>query len=77
MPAKTDLPPYGALTVVFTYAAAAALWILLSDKVVVWLFDDPAEIALANTFKGWLFVALTSLLLYGLLRRRAGSVPRS
>lgn len=77
MPAKIDLPPYGTLAVVFTYAVAAALWILLSDKVVAWLFDDPAEIALASTFKGWLFIALTSLLLYGLLRRRAGSVPRS
>lgn len=58
-----------ALTVVLTYAVFAALWILLSDKAVEWLFADPAELALASTLKGWFFVAVTSLLLFGLLRR--------
>jgi len=65
-----DSSKYGSLGIVLAYTVGAALWILFSDKVVEWLFDDPAKIVLAGTLKGWLFVALTSLLLYGLLRRR-------
>lgn len=57
------------LSVVLVYAVFAALWILLSDKVVVWLFNEPALINLASTLNGWLFVVVTSLLLYGLMRR--------
>jgi len=58
--------------VVLVYAVFAALWILLSDAAVEWLFRDAAQVALANTLKGWFFVLVTSLLLYGLLRRRSG-----
>ncbi len=57
------------LTVVLIYAATAALWILLSDKVVESLFTDPAHVTLASTVKGWLFVLATSLLLFALMRR--------
>lgn len=59
-----------ALTIAFSYAAFAALWILLSDRVVGWLFTDPQAIVLASTVKGWLFVAVTACLLYWLMRRR-------
>jgi two-component system, cell cycle sensor histidine kinase and response regulator CckA len=62
----------GILKVVLLYAAFAALWILLSDKAVEWLFRESAQITLASTVKGWLFVAVTSLLLYGLMRRLLG-----
>lgn len=61
-----------ALRIVLAYAAVAALWILLSDKAVERLFDDPAKIVLASALKGWLFVATTALLLHGLLRRWRG-----
>ncbi|MDD3813645.1 MAG: PAS domain S-box protein [Desulfocapsaceae bacterium] len=59
--------------IVLIYAVFASLWILLSDKIVLWLFTDPAQIILASTLKGWLFVAITSLLLYKLLQRLPGS----
>lgn len=59
-----------ALTIAFIYAAFAALWILLSDKAVAWLFSDPTSILMASTLKGWLFVAVTAFLLYVLMRRR-------
>ncbi len=65
------------LTVVVPYAAFAALWILLSDKAIAWLFGDPAQVALASTVKGWLFVAVTSLLLYRLMRRLLGRGERA
>lgn len=68
--------------VVLSYAAFAGLWILLSDIAVEWLFTDPAQITLVSTLKGGFFVAVTSLLLYGLMRRiaemsPAATVPRA
>lgn len=64
-----------ALSIVLVYAAFSALWILLSDKAVALLFNDPAELSRASTLKGWLFVAVTSLLLYLPIRRLAGAEP--
>ncbi len=61
------------LGVVLLYASFATLWILLSDRAVEWMFRDTEAILLASTFKGWFFVAVTSALLYWLLRTR--SVP--
>ena len=60
------------LTVVLGYASFASLWILVSDRSVTWLFHDPGTVVLVSIVKGWLFVLLTSLLLYGLLRRMSG-----
>lgn len=75
-----------ALRVTLVYALAAALWIAVSDRVVEAMFDDPRLLSLAQTWKGWLFVAVTSLLLYGLIvrelrlqaetQRRADAVAR-
>jgi PAS domain S-box-containing protein len=60
------------LTVVLGYAAFGALWILVSDRIVVLLLNDPAMIVVAGTLKGWLFVGITALLLYRLLQSRPG-----
>ena len=57
-----------ALTVALLYACFAALWIVLSDRLVLWLFTDPEQAQLVSTLKGWAFVLLTALLIYGLLR---------
>ncbi len=61
--------PVDVLRAVLAYAAFACLWILLSDMLVGWLVSDPARIVLVSTLKGWLFVVVTSLLLYVLIRR--------
>jgi PAS domain S-box-containing protein len=60
---------YGIVGAVLLYATFAALWILLSDSAIAWLTRDPDQLALLSTLKGWLFVLVTSLLLYGLLQR--------
>ena len=52
-----------------TYAAFASLWILFSDQAVAWLVSEPDKILFLSTIKGWLFVGVTTLLLYGLVRR--------
>ncbi len=58
------------LGVVLLYACFSALWILLSDRAVEWLFEDRGAGAIVSTFKGWIFVAVTSALLYLLLQRQ-------
>ena len=68
-PPKAQRHP-GILSIVLIYAVFAFCWILFSDKVVEWLLETPAQITLASTLKGWLFVAVTSLLLFALLRKR-------
>lgn len=56
------------------YALFASLWILLSDSAVEWLFADPADIVRISLYKGWAFVAVTTLLLFGLVRRLLAQV---
>jgi two-component system cell cycle sensor histidine kinase/response regulator CckA len=50
------------------YAVAGALWILTSDHVVSILFDDPHAITRIQSYKGWFFIGVTSILLYFVLR---------
>jgi len=57
------------LRIVIIYAVVSFLWILLSDKAVSLLTSDPATISLISTIKGWFFVVITSLLLFGLIQR--------
>ena len=69
-PSAADVAaPANVFRLVLAYAVFAGLWILFSDAAVGWLFSDPARMMLASTIKGWLFVAVTSALLYGLIRR--------
>ncbi len=72
--------PVGAFRIAAAYAVFASLWIVTSDRIVEWLLSDPRQIAIVNTGKGMFFVALTSLLLYGLVRhflRRAQRAAQS
>ncbi|MDD5028230.1 MAG: EAL domain-containing protein [Rhodoferax sp.] len=59
-----------ATRLVWIYAAFASLWIAFSDHIVAWLFPDLVQLSRISTLKGWLFVAVTSLLLYALMRRQ-------
>ncbi|EHR69659.1 signal transduction histidine kinase [Burkholderiales bacterium JOSHI_001] len=65
-PASSRLSP-GA--VVGVYAAFAGLWILGSDWLLGQLVSDPQWLTRLSLIKGWAFVAVTSLLLYGLMKR--------
>ena len=55
------------LRVVLFYAAFAALWILFSDDAILLLTIDPKKLIYISKIKGWVYVAVTSLLLYFLL----------
>ena len=51
------------------YALFAGLWILFSDRVLEFFLPDAALLSRAQTAKGWLFVAVTGVLLFLLVRR--------
>ncbi len=51
------------------YTLAAGLWILLSDRGVAMLVQDPTRVSQLQTWKGWFFVLVTSLLLFEVLKR--------
>ncbi len=74
MPRTHPPRPVGVFIVVFAYALFAGLWILLSDRAMGVLFSDPAALVQVSMVKGWFFVAVTSLLLYVLVRRLVGQL---
>lgn len=59
------------MLIVLIYAVFSALWILLSDTALKGMIQDAEKFAIISVLKAYLFVAVTSLLLYGLLQRSA------
>ncbi|WP_221793803.1 response regulator [Aquisediminimonas sediminicola] len=57
------------LKIVLLYALLGGAWILISDKVVEFLVSDPVTRVQIGIFKGWAYVALTSVFLYILIVR--------
>ena len=69
-----------ALRVVAVYAVFAALWILVSDRVLEWAVPEHESYAFLGTLKGLVFVAATAALLWVMLRyefRALGSATRA
>jgi PAS domain S-box-containing protein len=64
------------LRAAFIYALAGGAWILFSDRILLWFFDDPALLSLAQTIKGWFFVGASALLLAWLMRHYIRRVYR-
>ena len=69
---EASTTPRGVLRVVLVYAGFGTLWILLSDQALEYMFRDAAQFAWASMVKGATFIGVTSLLLYGLVRRLVG-----
>lgn len=59
------------------FALFGSLWILVSDWLLKLVAPDPASFASWQTYKGWLFIAISTLVIYGVLaraeHRRAGA----
>lgn len=58
-----------ALRIALTYAGISALWILFSDILLAKITNNPRLVAELSIAKGWVFVAVTALLLFWLIRR--------
>ncbi len=64
------------LTIALAYLAVGTAWIFLSDRALTLLFAA-GEVARWQTVKGVLYVAVTALLLFLLMRRSLAAVRRS
>ncbi len=60
---------YPETAVALVYLAFGALWIMFSDRLVASLVSNPATLTQTQTYKGWLFVSASALLIFGLLRK--------
>ena len=60
---------YGILKIVSIYALFGLLWIYTSDKVLGWFVNDHSIMVRIAIFKGSVFIVLTSLLLYLLIKQ--------
>jgi two-component sensor histidine kinase len=64
-----------AIRVVLPYLILGSAWILFSDQLLLTFADDPRVMIAMSTFKGWLYVLITGILLFVLilneLRRQA------
>lgn len=58
-----------ALIITIIYLLLGGLWILFSDKLLLIIFDDLQTLTRAQTYKGWIFIAGSGLLIYVLLSR--------
>jgi len=58
------------------YVAIGALWIGISDRLVARVASGPGAETWLQTYKGWLYVAITGALLFWLVRRYARSLHR-
>ncbi|MGB9081069.1 MAG: PAS domain S-box protein [Desulfuromonadaceae bacterium] len=63
-PSRDHLAP---LKVALCYCLAAGSWILLSDRLLLLVVQDAGQLSRLQTVKGWLFVLVSSLLLYWLV----------
>lgn len=54
---------------VLIYALFSVSWIWLSDQLLYRLFSDPVQLALISMLKGFVYVAFSSLLLFGFMQR--------
>ena len=67
----------GALRVAGTFLVFALVWIFASDWILELFVPNHADFAKYQTYKGSLFVAVTALLVYWLVRGQMGVVIRA
>lgn len=59
------------------YAVVSGVWIVSSDKAVRLLLRDEEVLELAYIIKGWFFVAVTAVMLWGLIQRMLLRIEKS
>jgi PAS domain S-box-containing protein len=71
-----DATSHPLVRIVLPYAAFAALWIYVSDRLLAILVTDPVLVTQLQTYKGLAFILTTSVLLYYLLNRQLAQRKR-
>ncbi|QQS37228.1 MAG: PAS domain S-box protein [Ignavibacteriales bacterium] len=59
------------------YLLIAGIWIITSDSILSLFAQNQAELTNLQTYKGWFFVIVTSLLLFTMLRRWMNNLERA
>ena len=59
------------------YVLFGVAWIVISDRVVLAVFETESARLTAQTVKGWIFVGLSALLIFGLSSAREGQIERA
>jgi len=53
------------------YVGVASLWILFSDNLLNFIANDVRVILMMSIVKGWVFIGLTGMMLYYLIKRHS------
>lgn len=56
------------LKIIFTYFSFGSCWIFYSDNILATFLEDIEQLNSMQSYKGWFFILLTSLLLYFLIK---------
>lgn len=65
------------LKIIAVFVALSVLWITSSDLLVSAIASSPKVYTLLSIIKGWLYIVVTAILLYGLIRRYASERDRA
>ena len=65
------------LRITLFYALIGGLWILFSDRILGWIVSDQSLLIHISIAKGWVFIVVTSVLLYGLIHCGYNSLQTS
>jgi len=68
---------YILLKITFFYLLFGALWIFFSDKFLLSTIESAEAISRFQSYKGWLYVAVTGLIIYLLVRRYIFTILKS
>jgi PAS domain S-box-containing protein len=66
-----------AVMVALTFCAVGLTYIALSDQIVSWLVSDSDRLTLIQTYKGWAFIAVTTILIYLLVRHSVNQMRQA
>ena len=63
-------PDKESLKFLIVYLSFGFAWILFSDSVLEWMIDDMQVIMKVQTYKGWLYVLVTGVIFYMIIRSK-------
>lgn len=66
-----------AAKIALIYGIISAIWIFTSDRLLAGMIDNTALLARFQTYKGWFFILVTTILLYLLIKKSTENLEQS
>lgn len=76
-PESATPPTLTPFTIAFVYCVVAGIYIITSDRLLLWIIPDVTRQTQFQTIKGWAYVAITALLLYFLIAKAFRALEHS